>query len=80
MEGAERELGNNKVLRKRSPPPSRHRSEEEDGSGGAVRRQRSYPNLYKEGNQQDGEAEKIEGLKGGERPDKSEKGGPVQEA
>ncbi|KAG9191821.1 hypothetical protein G6011_10555 [Alternaria panax] len=34
-------------FRKRSVPPSRHRAEE-TGEGGEVRRQRSYPNLYKE--------------------------------
>ena len=34
-------------FRKRSAPPSRHRIEEAD-EGGEVRRQRSYPNLYKE--------------------------------
>ncbi|CAN9130731.1 unnamed protein product [Alternaria alternata] len=34
-------------FRKRSAPPSRHRGEETD-EGGAVRRQRSYPNLYRE--------------------------------
>jgi hypothetical protein len=34
-------------FRKRSAPPSRHRIDGED-EGGEVRRQRSYPNLYKE--------------------------------
>lgn len=36
-----------KRFRKRSAPPSRHRADEAD-LGGEVRRQRSYPNLYKE--------------------------------
>lgn len=34
-------------FRKRSAPPSRHRVDDA-GEGGEVRRQRSYPNLYKE--------------------------------
>lgn len=36
-----------KKFRKRSAPPSRHRIDGAD-EGGEVRRQRSYPNLYKE--------------------------------
>lgn len=36
-----------KRFRKRSAPPSRHRIDDSD-EGGEVRRQRSYPNLYKE--------------------------------
>lgn len=35
-----------KRFRRRSPPPSRHRANETE-LGGEVRRQRSYPNLYK---------------------------------
>lgn len=44
LEGTEERL---KVFRKRSQPPSRHRIKEEDDDCADLRRQRSYPNLYK---------------------------------
>lgn len=48
-------------VRKRSQPPSRRRVGEGEERGGneenAVRRLRSYPNMYKQGRRQEGEEE-----------------------
>lgn len=63
IEGGERELGE-RTVRKRSQPPSRHRIEEEEedeGDVSAVRRQRSFPNLYKEG---EGKGEAVGSMEG----------------
>jgi hypothetical protein len=52
-----------KRFRKRSAPPSRHRGEGAE-EGGDIRRQRSYPNLYKEDRRDSkGEEADLDGVK-----------------
>lgn len=84
IEGEEREV------RKRSQPPSRHRVRgEEDGDEGALRRQRSFPNLYreagkeekvKEGKKVDSGAEDMEGVRKGDVYEEERQQGDVAPA
>ena len=59
-----------KRFRKRSKPPSRHRVDGEGQGGNGIRRQRSYPNLYKE-DRRDSMGEEVK-MHGGSVVDTSE--------
>jgi hypothetical protein len=67
-----------KRFRKRSQPPSRHRVDGEGQGGSGIRRQRSYPNLYKE-DRRDSMGEEVK-MHGGVVVDASEQADPLQYA